>query len=373
MIASDMGSESSGSTLSGALTAGVAAGASASVANRVAPRLIPLPSATERPINRRRPKVGPANVSIVVDETVVVKWLHTPSPVPHRGAQVWAHLAEVGFDEMPMFHGVDEMDRQVVALLTSFVPDADDGWSWYVDLATEELSSGGFVRSVGLASRLGGLTARLHEALSTPSSVIPLPVGWGDTRAEYDRGMAALDRAVRAPGGPIGTGLTMRYDDIADAIGTLSIDRHVDVQRIHGDLHVGRMLRTRDRIMVIGFDDAPVEESHGRGVLRSPMVDLATLVQSVDHVGRVVAVRVPECADHVDEFIAEATDALVGSYGRTATVDADVLGALRTIRELEDYEYAARHLPRWLGVPYAALCARHPLEGRGGNCSSAVL
>lgn len=302
----------------------------------------------------------PGNVSVVVDERVVVKWLHTPAPPPHRGAELWTHLAEVGFDEMPAFHGVDEVDRRVVALVTAFVPGSACGWDWYVELLTEELSSGRSTRAVGLASRLGALAARLHHALAVPSSVIPLPVGWADARREYERGVDALRIALNAPSGSADDSLLRRYDPVVSSIEALALDRIIDVQPIHGDLHVGRMLRTRDRILVTGFDDAPVDDVDGRAELRSPMVDLAVLVQSVDHVGRIVASRRPAMAPGAQEFIADATEALLASYGRIAHIDVELLLALRTIRELRDYAYAARHLPKWLCVPTAALSSLHP-------------
>jgi len=56
-------------------------GSSAALAQRVAGVLV-TDGMTERPIT-----VDQTNHSVVVGESVVVKWLRTPSPPPHRGAR----------------------------------------------------------------------------------------------------------------------------------------------------------------------------------------------------------------------------------------------------------------------------------------------
>jgi maltokinase len=94
----------------------------------LAARLLGRQCSVERPIT-----VDQTNVSVVVDEAVVVKWLRPPVPSPHPGVQLIRHLAAAGFNEMPAFLGVDERDDVVHAIVTSYLPGALDGWDWYVD------------------------------------------------------------------------------------------------------------------------------------------------------------------------------------------------------------------------------------------------
>jgi maltokinase len=334
----------------------VAGGLSARVAHRLAPDVVAA-DAPERPL-----AVDEGYVSVVVGEAVVVKWLQPPAPAPHRAVMLMEHLAEVGFVETPPLHGADVVDGNTVAIVTGYLPESYDGWTWYVDLLTTELDGGGDIRAVGIAARLGSLAARLHHALATPTRVLPLPVEWADASAEHARGCTLLDAALSLTAGEAGVRLRQREGRIRATIDTLADFGDVDVQHIHGDLHVGQVLRSRDALLVTDFDGSPVTACPGRpgGGMRSAMVDLASLAQSVDHVGRVVAKRRPDLAYAVDEFLAEAVPTVISSYARAAAVDERLLDALRTVQELHEYVYAAMHLPRWGYVPDAAMAALHP-------------
>lgn len=333
----------------------VSRGASAAVARRLAPGVVTSAMATERPFS-----VDQTNYSVVVDEAVVVKWLRPPAVEPHRGVTLLEHLTEVGFLEMPYFWGAETAAGRVLATATSYVIDSTDGWEWYVDLVTNDLTGGGAL-SVDVGARLGALTARLHRALTSPSSVLPMPVGSAAKSGEHARAQSLLDSAQSMIGGSVDDTLKSRVDGIVAAIAVLDEGEAVEVQNIHGDLHVGQILRTTgDDIVLTDFDGDPVTEWTQGDALRSPMVDLASLMQSVDHVGRIVARRRPDLGSGVDELVGEATAAVVKGYGDSAAVDEPLLFALRITQELHELVYAARYLPRWRYVPEAALAALVP-------------
>jgi maltokinase len=335
-------------------------GESAAVTRRLAPARVG-DDAGERPIT-----VDQTNHSVVVGEAVVVKWLRAPAPPPHRGAQLLAHLAEVGFTEMPAFFGVELAGGRVVAIATGYVAGALDGWDWCVDDLTADLDSGAVARSVATARRLGAIAGRLHAALATPSSVLPDPLRRGDTTGEAARGHRLLAEAQRVIDGAARARLAAVADRIAADIAVLETAGEVALQPIHGDLHVGQMLRAGDDIVVTDFDGDPVSVPPGGEPLvdgverRSPMVDLASLVQSIDHVARIVAKRRPDLAVALGDFIAESTVAVIEGYGELAPVDARALRPLRAIQELHEFVYAATVLPRWRYVPEAAIAALYP-------------
>lgn len=340
---------------------------------RVAARLAP--SLVDQSADVVAITVDQTNVSQVVGGEVIVKWLLRPVPVPHPGVEVLRHLTLVGFAEMPAFLGAEVVDDAVVAIVQRFVPGARDGWDWFVDLLTGELAAGAVPDgSIAAAAHLGGLAARLHRALATPSDVCPDPVHSAGTTDELDRGRRLLERAVDVASAEVATRVRNHQPAIAAAVDMLAVVDELAVQPIHGDLHVGQMLRAGDRIIVTDFDGDPLAAGTGdvcavTGVVagagggagrwqrRSPMVDLAALVQSIDHVGRVVVKRRPELAGAVDAFLQTGIPAALDSYGAVAPVDERVLWPLRVIQELHELVYAAEHLPRWEYVPDAALGA----------------
>ena len=85
--------------------------------------------------------------------------------------------------------------------------------------------------------------------------------------------------------------------------------------RIHGDLHAGQFLRAGDAMVVTDFDGNPLQDPDGRSRSQSPLRDVASMVQSIDHVGAVVVKRRrPDRADDVERFTAAATMAALDEY-----------------------------------------------------------
>ena len=371
------------------MTAGGTAGASAALAHRYAPDVVAA-DATERAIT-----VDQSNRSVIVGERVVVKWLTPPRPVPHPGVTLLRHLTEFGFPEMPAFLGAHVEGDHVVAMLTEFVPGALDGWDWYVDDLTAAIESDELEPTMVTARHIGALAARLHAALATPSSVVAETVGHGTLAAERDRAERLLAEALAETAGATGDRLAARADRIRAALGALDPERLTAVQPIHADLHVGQLLRSGDTIVVNDFDGNPIGSPDEGGTSRSPLVDVASLLQSIDHVGRIVQKRRRADHDAIELWIAVAVPAALDAYeraradvaagsgmigpgpadgvGSRSTLpppaarssallgeDGPVLFALRVVQELHEFLYAARSLPGWLYVPDGALTAMFP-------------
>ena len=337
-------------------------GESAAIARRFAPHLIAddaargAAQATERPIT-----VDQTNYSVVVGEAVVVKWLATPVRQPHPGTQLLAHLRSVGFTGMPAFHGELIEDGTVHAIVTGFVDGALDGWDWCVDeLEQSLLNDPQLTRPLQSVERIATMTADLHRALATPSAVIPDPVGQADLVIEADRGDALFAEALHEVGGDAAALVAAHRVVIAEALQRLRAAAPGTVHPIHGDLHVGQVLRAGDTLVFNDFDGDPVAAAEHRVLRRSPLIDLAALVQSFDHVGRIVVRRrLPDMQAAVDRYIRMAYEAACAAYGAAlgmnpATVESQ-LYALRIVQELHEMVYAHRSLPRWMYVPHAAL------------------
>lgn len=331
-------------------------GASSAAAHRVAPDIVGV-DAAERPIT-----VDQTNVSVVVGEAVVVKWLRPPLAPPSATVTMLRHLGAAGFTEMPTFHGA-VTDDMVRAMVTAFIPGALDGWDWFVDELSDGLDSGSLDVPLASAAAVGALAARLHVALATPTAVIAEPIAVAPVTTEHEFGIALLDDALACTAGPEGERLAGRAGQIRAAVDALASVGEVPVQHVHGDLHVGQILRADSVMVVNDFDGDPVAPPHERHRRRSAMVDLAALIQSVDHVGRIVAKRRPEHRTATLGFIAEAVDRVERGYRSVRPAqpdDAVLLRALRTVQELHEFVYAAQSLPRWLYVPDAALTAMFP-------------
>lgn len=319
----------------------VIAGASAAVASRLLGREVQ----GERAIT-----VDQTNESVIVGDEVVVKWLQPPVLTPHPGVELLHHLAVRGFVEMPRFVGVDAHDDMVHAVVTEYLPGAQDGWDWYVDDVDAWLQGRAELDEVvAWGARMGALTAHLHTALADlqPSVVA--------ARTYHLQAIDRLDDAMRAVDGDEGARLRALEPAVRAALAPLDCNDLLAAHRVHGDLHAGQFLRAGGRLVITDFDGNPLADSSERRLPQSPLLDVASMIQSIDHVGRIVVKRRhPDRVADVDRFIAAATAAALDAYG---PVDTDQLRALRVAQELHEFRYAATHLPRWMYVPDAALPA----------------
>ncbi len=339
-------------------------GASTALARAIAPAL--LGDGRERPIT-----VDQTNRSVVVDESVIVKWFRPPRSLPHRGIEVLTHLAEVGFDSMPAFHGSHIENGHVVASVASFLPGARDGWAWYLD-EVHAWYDGSLDRSalIGRARALGSLAGRLHVALATPSARWPNPVGEVSIRQLHVRAVALLETARKVTGGATAEHLEARWESIRAELDVLDTKRNTAAITVHGDLHVGNVLAIGGQLAITDFDGNPIADSADDGLQQPAAVDVAALLQSIDHVVRIVdhrtaGARRADLTRLIDELVGAALDTYraeltTGSLDRL--LDVTLLRPLRVAQELHELAYAAAHLPHWVYVPDAALTSMFPLD-----------
>ncbi len=307
---------------------------------------------TGRELHGERPlDVDQSNVSIVVGEAVLVKWLQPPVPEPHAGVELLEYLRAARFRAMPEFLGVEVADDMVQAIVSEYVVDCLDGWEWYVDDVDRWLHGRADLDSLlATAWRLGALTADLHAALA---GLQRSTIG---ARSYHTIANDLLTDALRVVPGGDGMRLRALGPAIVEALEPLRNERLLPAHRTHGDLHVGQFLRAGDRIVINDFDGNPLNDVTHRRLPHSPLRDLAGLLQSIDHVGRIVVERRhPDRAEQVEQFNTLAVEAALRAYESHHAVDHDVLHALRVTQELRDYLYAVEQLPHWLYVPDAAL------------------
>lgn len=329
-------------------------------------RFVPL---APGPLGERLITVDQTNTSVVVGERVVVKWMRPAAGggSPDRAPNLLAHLASTGFARTPTPYAAiyrDAPDGGLAALVTGFLPDAADGWDWYVDALLAHLDGG---PAADQAGEIGVLAAELHCALATASETIPLPVTEVAHPTWAEDGLAVLERAGRLMADADDEDarwFAARAHRLAEDIGRSREVSGAYAIQPHGDLHVGQILRWRGGLTVTDFDGNPTLAARGGGPLTEPAArDVAQLCTSLLHVGQIVNRRTGNRhRSAVADWCRGAVDDLLGAYRRI--LDERGMGHLLDQRLLRPFEveqecrelcYAARFLPRWRYAPMGVL------------------
>ncbi|MGW7049020.1 maltokinase N-terminal cap-like domain-containing protein [Streptomyces avermitilis] len=296
-----------------------------------------------------------SNSSLVYGDRYILKVFRRVQPGINPDLEVpWA-LARQGCDRVPApvaWIRTSLPWGATLGVLQPFLPDAADGWT----RALQALDSGrDFIDE---AHELGRATAEVHLALA---AAFPLEFQQrhhnGRLAAGMTRRLEAVARSVPEllPHAPA---LRSAFDALA------AVDTPRPAQRIHGDLHLGQVLRTGRRWHLIDFEGEPARPLPERRRAQSPVRDVAGMLRSFDYAAHA---RQPWRPD----WARRCRDAYCGGYADEAGWDPreepELLRAYETDRAVYEVLYEARHRPEWLPVPMAAiarLADRQPLGAR---------
>lgn len=322
--------------------------------------------------------VDQSNESVVVGERVVVKLYPLTGGVAGPGSDPSPHLISVGFTSIPTPFGTvcwrdDEDRRRVVATACTYLPEARDGWEWYLARLLAwldgEVDDAAAFEPAGL---LGAMAAEMHAALATACDIVPTPTGVADETLDGAWRRAAhtvADDALALTDGDEGSRLASREPMIRAELDRLGEAAGSVIMRVHGDFHVGQLLEWAGGYAITDFDGNPLALPDERGTPDTPVRDVAAFVRSIDHVGRIASNRRPRRDEGVTAWIESSRASFLEAYrgelearGERRLFDERLLRPLEIAQECHGYIYAARFLPRWRYVPDLAMCSLIPME-----------
>ncbi|GAA5031437.1 maltokinase N-terminal cap-like domain-containing protein [Streptomyces siamensis] len=285
-----------------------------------------------------------SNSSVVYGDSFILKVFRRIQPGINPDLEVPCALARQGCTRVPApaaWFRTSQPQEATLGVLQPFLPGATDGWS----LALESLAADR--EFTDEAYELGRATAEVHLALA---SALPVDAPSPPRNRRLAEAMRErLDAAVHSVPElrPYAPGLRSAFDALA------SLDSGVrPAQRIHGDLHLGQVLRAGQRWSVIDFEGEPARPLAERRRLQSPVRDVAGMLRSFDYAARSRQPWRPEWAERCRE-------AYCAGYAAEAEWDPreepELLRAYETDRAVYEVLYEARHRPDWLPVPMAAV------------------
>ncbi|CAL9272299.1 MULTISPECIES: maltokinase [Streptomyces] len=282
-----------------------------------------------------------SNSSLIYGDEFILKLFRRVQPGVNPDLEVPDALARQGCDRVPApvaWMRTTHPYEATLGVLQPFLNDASDGWT----LSLNALAAGDDFTVQ--AHELGRAMADVHLALA--EAFPPGPPGEnGRTAAAMTERLTAAAHCVPALQ-PFVPGLRAAFAALS------TCDSGPPAQRIHGDLHLGQVLRAGRDWFVIDFEGEPSRPLSERRSAHSPVRDIAGMLRSFDYAARQRRPWRPEWARRCREAFCAGYAARAGWDPRKKH---GLLRAYETDRAVYEVLYEARHRPDWLPVPMAAI------------------
>ncbi len=351
------------------------------------------------PLEPRYGWIEQSHSAVRFDDRLFLKVFRKLTIGPAPDFEVGRFLTEQAqFDRVPQTAGAlvyERPDQDIITLgvLQSWVPCVGTGWdraqAALVDAyrAADPLLA--FAPEVAAAATLGRRAAELHRALASG--------GPGSDFSAEAITLADVREAAEEARSQVQTTLEALKRKLFDLPETVAADAHVVLDRaplleaglvdfeklkpsgkkirVHGDLHLGQVLRTvDDDFFFIDFEGEPIKALERRRARQSVMKDLVGMMRSFDYAafGAFFALgplKADESRRHLVSaraFRDRAWDAFWSSY--RGSIDADLLPngddaialafrAHALDKTLYELLYELNHRPDWVRIPLQGVLA----------------
>jgi maltokinase len=348
--------------------------------------------APELSAERVRPLSGEqSNTSLVYDDTMILKVFRRLTEGHNPEVEVIETLAAAGFTSVPEPLASWRKDGVDLAFLQRFLAGATDGWNIALtslrELFAERMISAtpppGDAFGVGVgtgagavettdpaeapgdfaaeAERIGEVTAELHQAMARGFGVQKV------TGADWAKPMEEQLERVLGPGSdsPEGRALADGARRIIDRL--REITDPGPAIRVHGDYHLGQVLRTDSGWFVLDFEGEPARPLAERTRPSSPLKDVAGMLRSLSYAPAVaLSYQEDDLSGLGRAWETRNRDCFMAGYLRKATekepilptdpaVRSAVLAAFELDKALYEVAYERANRPDWAHIPLEAV------------------
>lgn len=300
-----------------------------------------------------------SNSSLIYDDRLILKVFRKLNEGTNPDVEITSALHRIGFTQVPEPVGVWTLDGRDLVFLQRYLAGGAEGWALALTSLRDLYSQGGDPALAGgdfsaEAERLGEMTASMHAALLRVfGSISGNGEAWADEmQAHLGRvSHPSLDRDAASAF----FDQLRRVNDAGPAI------------RVHGDYHLGQVMRTDSGWFVLDFEGEPAREVDERLRLTSPLKDVAGMLRSFQYAAWAAMEEFEEKPfAQAESWERRNAEAFLDGYVAVAHKEGGLLpgdrSSLETVlscfeldKAVYEVGYELSHRPEWVGTPLAAM------------------